>query len=48
MDRPLIREVAQLVVSEAKPLKMNGYKLDLARTTIEPVLAAIAHGPNVS
>jgi len=45
LDHRLIEDAANLSIKEAHPLRMNGYKVDLTKVTVQRAFAAIAHGP---
>ena len=44
LSGPLVAEAAQAAVQEARPLPMNGYKVDLTRALVERALKAVWQG----
>ncbi len=48
LDERLIAQVAEASVEGAKPLSMNGYKINLAKTLVRRALAAMADHPDTA
>ena len=46
LDEGLISQVAEASVEGAKPLSMNGYKVDLTKALVRRALASIVNHPD--